>query len=449
MAVLTCCFLFSSSAIAQVFCKYDTAIQNAQRTSAGAVLRAANGAQVTVCPAFSAGTPCAPKSSLFDKNGVAINNPVIADVNGNYGFCVNTPGRYMIQIGGTGFTTFVQDNSIMPNDPNSPVFTNAIITGGILIGTFSGNPTFSGTPIFSNSPTFPDPLALTGSLSLLSTKDIRWNADTFIKRGPGSGFVSVGTTSGGVDGTVTTGTFNANVGYQISGAATSGRYLKGNGTSFVVSTGSASGVGSPTACTNQAVTALTLNSDAAPTSTCSTITPSFATGNTTGSGNFVLQTGGTLSGPVINGTPTGTGIQTLTLKQGSAAGNYTTANTTYTVVDSTNLCYTVTIPTGWKLAVTAVWDAFVNTAAVAINFALTDNAACTTANAGILQQTGQTPATVGNGNSMALAWVINGDGASHNIALQYKTSNGADSVGIVNGASGFVPSIIFVLSPSQ
>ena len=157
----------------------------------------------------------------------------------------------------------------------------------------------------------------------------------------------------------------------------------------------------------------------------------------------------TFSGPVINGTPTGTGIPTLTLKQGTGAGNYTTASTTYVVVDSTNLCYTVTIPTGWKLAVTAAIDVFVNTGAVNINFAVTDNGSCSTVNAGILQQSGQTPATVGSGNPMVLAWVINGDGASHNIALQYRTSNASDAVGIVNGASGFVPSMVFILSPSN
>lgn len=65
---------------------------------------------------------------------------------------------------------------------------------------------------------------------------------------------------------------NAATGYRVAGAATSGRYLKGDGTNFVQSSGSASGVGTPTACTNQFVTGFTLNSDAAPTSTCTTAT---------------------------------------------------------------------------------------------------------------------------------------------------------------------------------
>ncbi|MBI4164305.1 MAG: hypothetical protein HY508_01065, partial [Acidobacteria bacterium] len=70
------------------------------------------------------------------------------------------------------------------------------------------------------------------------------------------------------------GTVNAVSGFQVNGAGTSGRYLKGDGTNFVVSSGSASGVGS---CTNQAVTGL--NSDAAP--TCTTITSAYTSGTFT------------------------------------------------------------------------------------------------------------------------------------------------------------------------
>ncbi len=58
--------------------------------------------------------------------------------------------------------------------------------------------------------------------------------------------------------------FDAGTGFRIAGAATSGRYLKGDGTNFVQSSGSASGTGT---CTNQFARAL--NSDAAP--TCATV----------------------------------------------------------------------------------------------------------------------------------------------------------------------------------
>lgn len=63
-------------------------------------------------------------------------------------------------------------------------------------------------------------------------------------------------------------------------------YFKWNGTDIVASSGAASGTGTPTACTNQFVTSLTLNPDAAPTSACSTVgyaqvsgTPAIPTGS--------------------------------------------------------------------------------------------------------------------------------------------------------------------------
>jgi len=56
------------------------------------------------------------------------------------------------------------------------------------------------------------------------------------------------------------GPVDTSTGYRISNGATTGRYLRGDGTNFVQSSGAASGTGS---CTNQIVTAL--NDDAAPT----------------------------------------------------------------------------------------------------------------------------------------------------------------------------------------
>lgn len=51
-----------------------------------------------------------------------------------------------------------------------------------------------------------------------------------------------------------------------------GGYFKWNGTDVVASTLAAAGTGTPTACSNQFVTSLTLAADAAPTSTCTTAT---------------------------------------------------------------------------------------------------------------------------------------------------------------------------------
>jgi hypothetical protein len=59
---------------------------------------------------------------------------------------------------------------------------------------------------------------------------------------------------------------------RLAHPAATGGYFKWNGTDIVASTGAASGTGTPTACSNQFVTGLTLNADAAPTSTCTTAT---------------------------------------------------------------------------------------------------------------------------------------------------------------------------------
>lgn len=173
------------------------------------------------------------------------------------------------------------------------------------------------------------------------------------------------------------------------------------------------------------------------------------------SGNLVTDTATqtlsnkTLTSPVVNGTPTGTGIATLTLKKGSGAGNYTTASTTYVVADSTNLCLTVTIPTGWKLGISASGSIGTATAAVLANVALTDNAACSTANAGVLVESVETTTAAGVLQPWGLNWVITGDGNAHNIALQYKTSNGADSATLLNSSATSLPTMVFTLMPSN
>lgn len=122
--------MFSSGAVAQISCKYDVA-SFAANTSAGIVLKPAPGAQVTVCATGAAGSPCSPKSNLVTPLGAVANNPVTADNNGNYGFCVGTAGKYMIQVGGTGFSTVIQDGVSFPNDPINPTFGTVTATGYI------------------------------------------------------------------------------------------------------------------------------------------------------------------------------------------------------------------------------------------------------------------------------------------------------------------------------
>lgn len=132
--------------------------------------------------------------------------------------------------------------------------------------------------------------------------------------------------------------FNATTHAMVSGS---------NGTTIV---GAAAGTGTTgsTTCTNQVFTVI--SATAAP--TCTTITPSFATGNTTGTGNFVLTGTPTITTPVLTGLPTGSGVasaataSTLASRDANAnmsADNFiegytttvTAAGTTTLTVDST------------------------------------------------------------------------------------------------------------------
>jgi hypothetical protein len=112
--------------------------------------------------------------------------------------------------------------------------------------------------------------------------------------GTGSGFTKFSgpTTSEKIftlpDASATVLTTNAAVtsaqgGTGANNTATSGRYLKGDGTNFVTSSGAASGTGS---CTNQVVTGT--NSDAAP--TCTTITSGYTSGTFAPTAHNLLST---------------------------------------------------------------------------------------------------------------------------------------------------------------
>jgi hypothetical protein len=130
------------------------------------------------------------------------------------------------------------------------------------------------------------------------------------------------------------------------GVQTANKYPKWDGTDLVASTGAASGVGTPTVCTNQAVTGFTLNADAAPTSTCTTFTlasAQFANQGTTttllhgnGAGNpswaaasLTADVSGIL--PTANG---GTGIAFFTAAGPTVARVYTFPDAAATVLTS-------------------------------------------------------------------------------------------------------------------
>jgi hypothetical protein len=118
----------------------------------------------------------------------------------------------------------------------------------------------------------------------------------------------------------------------------------------------------------------------------------------------------------------GTGTPTITVKAGSRNGtDYTTASTTYVDVDATNLAFTVTIPTGQKLMVTAMVPSFNSGANNTTYIRIVDG---TTA---IAEAAVDSPATT-TPSSDCLVGVIAGDGASHTIKLQYAANAGTASI---------------------
>lgn len=152
----------------------------------------------------------------------------------------------------------------------------------------------------------------------------------------------------------------------------------------------------------------------------------------------------TLTSPIINGTPTGTGIPTFTQKKGTGLGNYTGANTSAADVDAANLSYTVTIPTGWKLWCGATFNVFQSTAAGPVmNFLLADGGIA-------LAGTQDVVASAVNMNTpVAINTVVTGDGASHTIRIQAATNNAADSWNMENATATRTPILTCILSPSN
>ncbi|HVI10242.1 MAG TPA: hypothetical protein VND65_18270 [Candidatus Binatia bacterium] len=136
---------------------------------------------------------------------------------------------------------------------------------------------------------------------------------------------------------------------------------------------------------------------------------------------------------------------TITLKKGTNAGDYTTTSGSFVAVDGTNLSYTVVIPVGWKLKIEAAGtiDAPAIGSSVTTDVAIFDGASLL--NGSTMQDSNGTPSQT----PFAFAWVINGDGASHTITLQFKQDGGSASAAIIINTGGYVPSMVFTLTPSN
>lgn len=147
----------------------------------------------------------------------------------------------------------------------------------------------------------------------------------------------------------------------------------------------------------------------------------------------------TLTSPVINGTPTGTGIPTTVFAKGSGGGTYTTTSASYTDIDVANLTSgALTIPTGWKAVVTLVLFGNAATSSTNGGFAIADST--TTLIDSIVQSDSVNKTTT-------LRWVFTGDGASHTFKARFK-NDGTHSTAAVN-TSTQVPTLDVVMYPSN
>lgn len=143
---------------------------------------------------------------------------------------------------------------------------------------------------------------------------------------------------------------------------------------------------------------------------------------------------------VINSTQNGV---TMTLKSGDGVTGYSTTSGSLVDVDATNLSYTVTIPTGYKLHITAT-ASVVGTAGGTneTDLAITDISTAT-----VLNQMSENPGVTGGSTPFCLTGLVTGDGASHTIRMQFSCTN-SSGVSIINGSNNRIPHMTFMLMPS-
>jgi hypothetical protein len=150
------------------------------------------------------------------------------------------------------------------------------------------------------------------------------------------------------------------------------------------------------------------------------------------------------------GTACGSGaepVPTTVLKTGSGLGNYSSTSTSLVNVDATNLSYTVTIPTGYRLVISANGNCFQGSTTAYADFALYDSYSSAVLSGSRRHVTAISAA--GTTTTFSLQGVIAGDGNSHTINLQYLTSDATAAIIVTNGSTLLTPSIIFTLYQSN
>jgi fibronectin-binding autotransporter adhesin len=119
-------------------------------------------------------------------------------------------------------------------------------------------------------------------------------------------------------------------------------------------------------------------------------------------------------------------IQTFTATGSVSGTQYSTTSTTYANVDGTNLTMTITIPTGSKLLVWARAIMDTNSASGGL-IGIADGGT-------VIAGTARSADSAGSYGGMHVNTVINGNGASHTLTLQFATHNGGSAFDLGNGA---------------
>lgn len=147
-------------------------------------------------------------------------------------------------------------------------------------------------------------------------------------------------------------------------------------------------------------------------------------------------------------------ISTIRLKKGNNVSNYVAATGAFAAVDATNLALTITIPIGDNLVVSSAGTMSPTGGTSTWYVALFDGASKLTEQSLSWTAGGASNACPGGQNcgnqNFNLNYMIVGDGASHNIQLEYAVEGlSNDTTGRILNSGGIFPTMTFIMSPSN